>query len=125
GSYQTFNTMVPMPDWSRWQQPGDISTHPKSVTGGNKLSNRPSSRYLEDGSYLRLRNITFSYQIPSNLLNKLKIAGVRLFVSGDNLWTITRFSGMDPEVLLGPGGGTSGWKYPISKKILFGININL
>lgn len=125
GSYQTYNSMVLKDDWNRWQKPGDIATHPKSITAGNKLSNRPSSRYLEDGSYIRLRNITFSYQLPQSILSKVKLADVRVFVSGDNLWTGTRFSGMDPEVLLGPGGGTSSNKYPISKKGLFGINIKI
>ena len=89
----------------------------------NKNSNQASSRYLEDGSYIRLRNINFSYQLPDHLARKIKSENVRIFVSGDNLVTFTKFSGMDPEVVLGPSGGTSSIKYPISKKVLFGINI--
>lgn len=125
GAYQTYNSMVLAEDWSRWQREGDIATHPKPVYGGNKLSNKPSSRYLEDGSYIRLRNVTFSYELPTSLISRVKIANARVFVSGDNLWTGTRFSGMDPEVGLGLGGGISQTKYPISRKILFGLNIGL
>jgi TonB-linked SusC/RagA family outer membrane protein len=123
GAYYTYNSMALPEDWSRWQQRGDVATHPKPVFGGNKNSNKTSSRYLEDGSYLRLRNVTFSYELPAALLNRLKIASTKVFVSGDNLLTRTRFSGMDPEVTLGPGGGTSSVKYPISRKVLFGINL--
>ena len=117
--------MVLADGWNRWQKPGDIATHPKPVFGGSKNSNRASSRYLEDGSYIRLRNVTFSYQLPSAFIDKFHISNAKFFISGDNLVTLTKFSGMDPEVVLGPGGGTSSIKYPISKKILFGINIGL
>jgi hypothetical protein len=60
GAYETSNDMVPLESWSRWQQPGDIATHPRAVFGGNLNSNKPSSRFLEDGSYIRLRNVKLS-----------------------------------------------------------------
>lgn len=128
GAYQTYNERVLKSGESRWTNPGDIATHPKSVFGGNLLSNKPSSRYLEDGSYIRLRNITLGYDLPERFLNKIQIDNARIFISGDNLWTGTKFSGMDPEVPLSPGGGDIGdtgsaYKYPISRKILFGLNI--
>lgn len=125
GAYYTFNSMVLADDWNRWEKAGDIATHPKPVFGGNKSSNSASSRYLENGSYIRLRNVRLSYELPTDFLNRLHIANAKLFVSGDNLLTFTKFSGMDPEVSLGPGGGTSSVKYPISRKVLFGINIGL
>ncbi|HSI76674.1 MAG TPA: TonB-dependent receptor [Lunatimonas sp.] len=125
GAYETANNMVPMSDWSRWQQPGDIATHPRAVFGGNLNSNRESSRYLEDGSYIRLRNVRLSYRLPQSLLSRISISNSNVFLSGDNLWTGTRFSGMDPETSLGPGGGISSGRYPISRRILFGINLSL
>jgi TonB-linked SusC/RagA family outer membrane protein len=125
GAYETVNNMVPMDDWSRWEKPGDIATHPKAVFGGNKNSNKISSRYLEDGSYIRLRNINLGYELPKGFLSRLNVKNARVFVSGDNLWTGTKYSGMDPEVSLGPGGGNSADRYPISRKVLFGINIGL
>lgn len=123
GAYETSNDMVPAKGWTRWQKPGDIATHPKAVFGGNLNSNKISSRYLEDGSYIRLRNVRLTYTLPQQLLLNLKLSNVSVFVSGDNLWTGTKFSGMDPEVSLGPGGGNSSYKYPISKRLLFGVNL--
>lgn len=129
GFYDRYNSMALADGWSRWQTAGDIATHPKPVLGGNMNSNQMSSRYLEDGSYLRLRNITLSYNLPSIFLQDIKLSSVRIFVSGDNLWTLTNYSGRDPEVIVGPVGGggetrySSSGDYPISKKILFGLNI--
>ncbi|WP_236975199.1 TonB-dependent receptor [Membranihabitans maritimus] len=125
GAYYTFNNMVLADGWSRWEQAGDNATHPKPVFGGNKNSNQTSSRYLEDGSYIRLRNITLTYRLPQEITRRAGLADLNFFVSGDNLVTLTDFSGMDPEVALGAGGSSSSLKYPISKKILFGINITL
>ncbi len=124
GAYNTYNSMLLADGWSRWEKPGDQATHPKPVFGGNNNSNQASSRYLEDGSYLRLRNVTCAYDLPTNVLEKLRIAQARIFVSGDNLLTFTKFSGMDPEVVLGPYGGSSSIKYPISRKVLLGVNLS-
>jgi len=121
GLYESYNAMVPASGWTRWQKPGDIATEPKAVLGGNHDSNSQSSRYLENGSYLRLRNVTLGYQLPQNFLNGIKVRAARIFISGDNLVTFTKFSGVDPEVDL--ASGTSSFKYPISRKLLFGINV--
>jgi hypothetical protein len=121
GLYDSYNAMVPQSGWTRWQKPGDIATEPKAVQGGNNNSNQQSTRYLENGSYLRLRNVTLGYQLPKDWISSLKIRSARIFVSGDNLVTFTKFSGVDPEVDL--SSGTSSFKYPISRKILFGINV--
>jgi TonB-linked SusC/RagA family outer membrane protein len=124
GAYTGLNQMIPASGWTRWEKAGDIATTPLSVYGGNKSSNKTSSRYIEDGSYIRLRNITLDYQFPASLLSKVKIASAKIYVSGDNLWTGTRFSGMDPEVSFSMASNTIGsypLKYPISKKILIGI----
>jgi TonB-linked SusC/RagA family outer membrane protein len=122
GVYEKYNQMVLADGWNRWEKPGDIATHPRAVLGGNNSSNSSSTRYLEDGSYIRLRNVTFGYDLPKSILGKLRVANARIFVSGDNLWTLTRFSGVDPEVVL--SSGESSFRYPISKKILAGLNVS-
>ncbi|RXK59388.1 SusC/RagA family TonB-linked outer membrane protein [Lacibacter luteus] len=122
GLYESYNQMQLAKGWSRWSKPGDIATHPKPVHGRTDASNASSTRYLEDGSYIRLRNIRLSYDLPNSVISKAKLSAVRFFVSGDNLWTLTNFSGVDPEVVL--SGGESSIKYPISKKVLFGLNIS-
>ncbi|WP_025761890.1 SusC/RagA family TonB-linked outer membrane protein [Dyadobacter tibetensis] len=127
GLYESYNAMVLADGWNRWEKPGDIATHPKPIVGGNKDSNQTSTRYLEDGSYIRLRNVRFGYSIPENITQKIGFNGISVFVSGDNLWTGTKFSGPDPEVSLSQvnlSSGVSTIRYPISKKFLFGINLS-
>ncbi|AOM76504.1 SusC/RagA family TonB-linked outer membrane protein [Pedobacter steynii] len=126
GAYPQYNSMVLKDGWNRWEKPGDVATHPKAVVNGNRASYKSSSRFLEDGSYIRLRNITLGYSLSDKLTEKLNVSNVRVFVSGDNLITLTKFSGMDPEVsnLNDTSNGVSGTKYPVSKKILFGVNVS-
>ncbi|MDF1549661.1 MAG: SusC/RagA family TonB-linked outer membrane protein [Bacteroidales bacterium] len=114
GSYATFNHMNLASGWSRWEKPGDIATHPKPQNGGVD-ANKNSTRYLEDASYLRLRNVTLSYQLPKRILNYAKISGASVYLSGDNLLTFTKWSGVDPE---------TGTMYPVVKKFLAGIKID-
>ncbi|TAJ12869.1 SusC/RagA family TonB-linked outer membrane protein [Marinilabiliaceae bacterium JC017] len=127
GAYPTFNSMKLKDGWSRWEKPGDNATHPKSYFMGNNLSNKTSSRYLEDGSYLRLKNVTLAYQVPQSFCKKIGFGSARLFVSGDNLWTLTDFSGIDPEVGVDEEGETEGWAnaiYPQTRKFMFGVSVN-
>ncbi len=122
GFYSTFNQQVLKDGWTRWQNPGDIATHPQAIEGGNNNSNKPSSRYLEDGSYLRMRNVTLSYNLPQLVLNKLGVSNVNVYVSGDNLFTFTKYSGVDPSV--GGLGGSASLSYPIPKRYVFGVNVS-
>ncbi len=127
GLYESFNQMVPADDWTRWEKTGDIATHPKAIVGGNKDSNQSSTRYLESGSYIRLRNVRLGYSLPQSILGKTGFSKISVFVSGDNLWTGTNFTGPDPEASLSQVNLTSGissLRYPISKKYLFGINFS-
>lgn len=113
GSYASFNSMNLDSDWNRWEKPGDVATHPKSFNGGVN-ANKNSSRYLEDASFIRLRNVTLAYKLPENVLNQLKISNASVYVSADNMVTLTKWSGMDPE---------TGALYPLSKKIMAGVKI--
>ena len=120
GAYNTYNMMQLQDGWSRWEKPGDIATHPRLVSGGNKNSQRDSSRFIEDGSFLRLRNVTLSYNIPKSLLDRIHLRTARISISGDNLYTWTKFSGIDPEV---DDFGSIRTKYPFAKKILLGLQV--
>ncbi|GAB3339001.1 TonB-dependent receptor [Larkinella ripae] len=121
GAYDRYNLMALQEGWSRWEQPGDVATHPKYVIGGNNNAQRPSSRFLENGNYLRLRNVSLTYDLPTALVNRAKLDGVRLSVSADNVFTITKFSGIDPDVT---ETGEVGTKYPFSRKLVFGLQFN-
>ena len=113
--------------WSRWEFPDDVATHPKAVLYGNKDSNSPSSRYLEDGSFFRLKNITLSYDFCATLIPKKYMSKLRVFVSADNIATATKFSGMDPEVCVSTSGGNTASmysdQYPVARNIVGGIEI--
>jgi TonB-linked SusC/RagA family outer membrane protein len=114
--------------WSRWAKPGDIATHPLPVLGGNHNSYEHSSRFLEDGSYLRVRNVKLSYALPGAWVRKILLEGVNINLSADNLYTWTKFSGMDPDVGLYRTStwnlpGLSYFKYPISRQYVVGIEI--
>ena len=128
GAYLGYNMMRLQEGWSRWEKPGDIATHPKPVMNGNKHSNRTSSRYLEDGSFLRIKNISLSYDIPRNIISKAKLNSCKVYLSGDNMFTFTKFSGLDPEVSLQNSqwslAGMYSFNYPISRQILIGFDIN-
>lgn len=131
GSYPDYNQMSLNNGlgWSRWEKEGDIATHPKARNGGNKNSNQITSRYLEDGSYLRLKNVTISYNVPKSVLKKCNLQSARIFLTGDNLLTYTKFSGMDPEVDLSSKlgswilSGTYYYNYPVARLFSLGVNV--
>lgn len=128
GAYPTYNDVALYKGQSRWESPGDLATEPKPVYGNPLISNKESSRYLESGSFIRLRNVSIGYDLPTELLSKLKINRLKIYVSGDNLWTGTRYLGIDPDVPLSRGNGSVGgadgdYKYPLGRKILFGVNV--
>lgn len=91
--------------------------------------NSPSTKYLESGDFLRMGNLTVGYTIKGNVLEKLKIKSARFFVSGQNLFVITGYSGFDPEVdtdkaLNGvPSAGMDYLSYPREKSIAIGLNV--
>lgn len=114
--------------WTRWQNPGDIATHPKAETANASNSNAVSSRYLEDGSFFRLRNLTVGYDFPQKLISKAKMTKCRIYFTADNLFTATKFSGMDPEVSLVSGtntlAGLYSSNYPVGRTFQGGIEIS-
>jgi hypothetical protein len=82
---------------NRWQKPGDITDVPRYVFG-NTTNSYQSNRYLEDGSYVRLKNLSVGYNIPPSITNRFKVARMRVYVTATNLWTLTKYDGSDPEV---------------------------
>ena len=114
--------------WSRWTQPGDKATHPKAQLSGNKSSNQVSSRYLEDGSYFRLKNLTVGYDFPIALIKKAHMTKCRIYFSADNLFTASKFSGMDPEITLESDANTLAGmyteNYPVGRTFQGGLEIS-
>lgn len=108
----------------RWLRPGMITDIPRS---GNPENVHNSTRFVEDGSYLRLKSLTLSYNLPQTVLHKIGLNSLQLFVTGQNLLTFTKYKGYDPEVnaygassvALGVDYGT----YPQSKTCVIGLNV--
>ena len=112
---------------NRWQKPGDVTNVPQLRLGyGNGIG--ASSRYVEDGGYVRLKNVTLAYNIPAKLLTKLKIRSARFYVTGINLATFTDYTGWDPEVNTdyragNRNQGSDFYAAPQIKSVTFGANL--
>jgi TonB-linked SusC/RagA family outer membrane protein len=105
---------------NRWQEPGDITETPKIIEGNSTNSNGTSTRQIEDGSYIRLTNVTLSYSLPKNIIERINLSKARIFVTGQNLITWTPYHGMDP---LDDADGQKFFEYPKVKKIVLGVNV--
>lgn len=94
-----------------------------AMNDANKNYSTTSDFYLEDGSYLRLKNLTIGYTLPKAFMSSIGCAGtgVRLYATGENLFTVTGYDGMDPEV---GRMGLDGGKYPVARVFSFGLNVN-
>jgi TonB-linked SusC/RagA family outer membrane protein len=111
---------------NRWQKPGDITNTPRVTSVGNNYNIEQNSRYLEDGSYIRLKALTFGYTLPVSLASKLKLSKVRLYALGTNLALWTNYTGADPESSGSAGQNLDGLDTatpPQPMGIQFGANI--
>ena len=123
GTYTDRNQMKLKDGWSRWEKPGDIATHPVAKYNNQDKGNSASSRYLEDSDYLKLRSLTLGYNFK---LPQWGIQNLRVFMNAENLFTITDYSGVDPEIPASDGSvmGTAGPAvYPSVRKYMFGLNL--
>ena len=108
----------------RWTGPGTSNTSPRVTTGatGNNLF---SDFYVEDGSFLRLQSVQLGYSVGQETLEKLQFSKLRFYVTGSNLFTLTKYRGYDPTTSNGApiGGGIDQGFYPSPKTFLFGMNV--
>lgn len=129
GAYTDRNQMKLIDGWSRWEKEGDIATHPAASYGNKSNSNKASTRYLEDGDYLKLRSLSIGYNLN---LSKYYIQNMRIYFTAENVFTLTGFSGIDPEVPAYYDETTGTYKsigtaganlYPSTRKFMFSINL--
>jgi TonB-linked SusC/RagA family outer membrane protein len=125
GSEPYLNQMV-LPKGSHvWTHPGDIATEPSPENNTNSTS--PSTRYLKNGSYLSLRNITFGYSLPKTFVQRLNLQDINVSFSADNVYTFTRYLGQEPATTITPGNfitpGVADFKYPDNHQFLLNINV--
>jgi TonB-dependent starch-binding outer membrane protein SusC len=111
-------------------RPGKTDAVLPQLTSSDQVSILPSTYYLENGSYFRMKNIQLGYTFPKSMISKIGFNTVRVYVQGQNLFTITEYSGMDPEINLRnytAGNdrqiGVDGGAYPTAKQYLVGLNL--
>jgi len=112
-----------------WTGEGTSNTQPRASWSAASNNIRASSRFLEDGSYTRLKNLQIGYTIPNT--KKIKIQSIRIYMAGTNLLTLTGYSGLDPEMTVSTNSASEGdrangidWgTYPVAKSYTFGLNV--
>jgi TonB-linked SusC/RagA family outer membrane protein len=113
----------------RWQQPGDITDIPRATNDAVKAAEnkRVSSRFIEDGSYMRIKNITLGYSLNRKWIERAGISGLRIHLSTQNLYTFTNYTGLDPEVNYSGVGneviGTDFFTFPQARTYTVGLNL--
>ena len=107
---------------NRWRKPGDITDVPRLESFGE--SGKHSSRYLMNGNYVKLRNITLGYTLPTELTEKAYFSRLRIYVQADNIltWAASNYRGFDPASV--GADGVQWWNFPQSRNIVFGVNVS-
>ncbi len=126
GNEPYYNQVVLPDGYSIWTKPGDIASNPSPQNSAS--STETSTRYLKDGSFIALRNITLAYSLPQNFSKRMGMRNIRIAASADNVYTFTKFLGQDPQTTITPDiyatPGVSDFKYPNNRQFLLTINFN-
>jgi hypothetical protein len=117
----------------RWKTPGQKTNIPRA-TFGSDVNSRISSRFIEDGSFVRVKSVTLGYNLPQSLLSKVKVSRLLLYLTCENLLTFTNYSGFDPEVSLygrstdnavkNIAPGVDYGTYPQSRDLILGLKVS-
>ena len=114
--------------YNSWKKSGDDAKLPR-LNSGDATSQQVSSYFLEDGSFLRLKNIQLTYTLPSSLLKKVGMNSAQVYVQGQNILTLTKYTGLDPDINLRRSGndnqdihmGVDEGAYPVAKSYIVGL----
>ncbi len=112
---------------NRWTPANHNDQYPRALSAGSLDQGIFSSAIVEDASYIRLKNVTLSYNLPRNLMKSIKLNNIRIYASATNLWTKTKYTGYDPEAnTYGQNSFVVGYDlggYPMAKTYILGINV--
>jgi len=122
GAESNYNAMKLKEGWSRWEKPGDKATHPRPMLGGNAAAHRGSSRFLERGDFFKMKSLALSYNVPRKVLGNFGLHSAQIGFSADNLFTLTEFSGIDPEIAAA-GQSYTASVYPLPRKYMFTLSL--
>ena len=126
GFYRAFNLTQRVYD-QHWTGEGTSNTMPRVSWLGSTNNKTPSSRFLEDGSYVRLKNVQIGYSFSQGTMSRWRMKGLRIYVTGENLLTFTKYTGLDPEIGIqnanATQNGVDNGAYPSSRFFTFGLNV--
>ncbi|QZE13209.1 SusC/RagA family TonB-linked outer membrane protein [Halosquirtibacter laminarini] len=105
-----------------WKKKGDITDIPQNIWDNKSHSSSTSTRFLVDGDFLKVKNVTLGYTIPSRITKKVGVSNLRFYVNADNLFILTDMKSGDPEISL--SGNGSSYTLPMYRTVRFGVNIN-
>ena len=109
---------------NRWRKPGDVTNVPIAMRKDPKSNGRQSNRWIEDGSYFKIKSVMLSYELPKKWISKAMLTHLRVYVSGTNLLTFSHYSGYDPEVNATSSAleiGRDTGVYPSARTFTFGL----
>ncbi len=113
-----------------WKKSGDVAKLPR-LNSGDATSQQISSYFIEDGSYLRVKNMQLTYSVPNRLSKRVGISNAQIYIQGQNMFTLTKYTGLDPDINLRTSGtdnqdihmGIDEGAYPVAKSYLFGVRL--
>ena len=116
--------------YNSWKKQGDVALLPR-LNSQDGTSQQISSYFVEDGSYMRIKNIQLTYTVPKNLLSKIKLSSVQVYIQGQNLFTFTKYKGLDPDINLRTSGndnqdihmGIDEGAFPVAKSYNVGLRV--
>lgn len=112
-------------EYTFWEKPGDVTDFPRlSYDVGKNNFGIYSDQFVEDVNYLRMKSFVIGYTLPKKITNTLRLSKVRAYVSGENLFTWTNYTGMDPETVDIMTGFDDMRKYPLNRKFTVGLSVN-
>ena len=124
--YDLNTTNLPVSALERWTGEGTSDLYPRISHSDPNQNNRISDRFVEDGSFLRIKNVQVGYTLPESVMQRLQIGKCRIYVAASNLFTFTSYSGLDPEI--GTRGtleiGIDRGFYPAARTFMAGVNVN-
>jgi hypothetical protein len=116
--------------YNSWKKQGDVAQLPR-LNASDTFSQQISTYFVEDGSYMRIKNIQLTYTVPTTVLKKIKLSSMQIYVQGQNLLTLTKYKGLDPDINIRNSGadnqdihmGIDEGAFPVAKSYNVGLRV--